>query len=126
LVLNELMFQTCTQCLKESLFTSEPIYEGFKKVGETFRCTGCGAAQSKRKHDKTKADPLAALFGDDTQPEKIELFDVAAETAKLCRKCTHYVIHPFTQRCGLHDIVVLATDTCPQFEAKKEFDAKKA
>lgn len=114
------MFQTCNHCHQETLFTSEPIYDGFKKVGETLRCSGCGAEQEKRKNTDTKADPLAALFGDDARPETLNLFDVEKETAKLCRKCTHYVVHPFTQRCGLHDKEVAATDSCPLFEAGKD------
>lgn len=108
----------CEKCHQETLFVSEPVYEGFKKIGESYRCSGCGALQASARTASANVDPLAALFGKDAAPEKISLFDVDAETACLCRKCAHYVIHPFTQRCGLHDREVSATDSCEQFEAK--------
>lgn len=109
----------CKKCHQETLFVSEPIYEGFKKIGESLRCNGCGAVQRSDKIVVPKADPLAALFGEDLAPEKLNLFDVDAETAHLCRKCANYVIHPFTQRCSLHDREVSATDSCDQWEAKE-------
>lgn len=98
----------------------EAVYQGFKKTGETLRCSLCGKVSAATASMEAKADPLAALFGEDAQPEALSLFDVEAETAKLCRKCSYYVIHPFTQRCGLHDKEVSATDSCPDFKTKKD------
>jgi DNA-directed RNA polymerase subunit RPC12/RpoP len=111
------MFNICSSCGKEVLFLAEPVYDGFKKTGEILTCPTCGfTADAAPCSAAPKADPLAALFGDDHRPETVDLFDVEAETAKSCRKCTHYVIHPFTQRCGLHDREVSATDCCSDFE----------
>lgn len=114
------MFKFCTTCEQETLFVTEALYEGFKKTGECSRCSVCGNSSSVMKESAPRTDPLAALFGENSRPEKPELFDVEGETARLCRKCTHYVIHPFTQRCGLHDREVSATDTCDQFKAKAD------
>jgi hypothetical protein len=116
--LNGVMFKKCDQCGQEALFVSETVYDGFKKVGELRRCSLCGATVTAKASAAPKVDPLAALFGEDARPEGLSLFDVEAETARLCRKCKHYVVHPFTQRCGLHDKEVSATDSCGEFEAK--------
>ena len=113
------MFKICSTCQEETLFTREPVYDGFKKTGEALTCSKCGQSSTDMTGGGTgKTDPLAALFGEDAAPEKMELFDVEAETATSCRKCKHYVVHPFTQRCSLHEKEVAATDVCPDFEAK--------
>ena len=113
------MFAPCPICKQETLFTVDAVYDGFKKVGESRTCSVCGyVMKGDRPEAAPKKDPLADLFGDDAKPERIELFDVEKETGKMCRKCMHYVIHPFTQRCGVHDIEVQATDSCEQFEKK--------
>ncbi|WFB34949.1 hypothetical protein P3T73_12345 [Kiritimatiellota bacterium B12222] len=115
------MFKKCEHCGEETLMLSEAIYDGFKKVGETQRCSACGkssASQSLR--SAPKKDPLAALFGEDAVPENVTIFDVEEETACMCRKCMHYVLHPFTQRCGLHDREVQAIDSCDDFVAKAQ------
>jgi len=117
------MLKFCSVCGEETLFVGEAVYEGFSKTGEVQRCTVCGteaASESGASAKTKKPDPLAALFGDDAGPERVEVFDVEGETAQLCRKCAHYVLHPFTQRCGLHDREVSATDSCAQFTAKTE------
>lgn len=116
----------CPVCKEETLMVTDALYDGFKKTGERTRCAQCGHEftsdpKTKSKPNlsaKSKGDPLAALFGDTHEEESLELFDVEAETGRLCRRCTHYVLHPYTQRCGLHDREVSATDTCGQFEKK--------
>ena len=110
------MFRHCPSCNQEALFTLEAQYDGFTKTGEAWICSSCGWVQeTEASGSSEKKDPLAAFFGDENASEDINLFDVEAETARSCRKCTHYVIHPFTQRCGLHDKEVAATDVCPDF-----------
>ncbi|MDF3128120.1 hypothetical protein P0Y35_02805 [Kiritimatiellaeota bacterium B1221] len=110
------MLKFCDHCQQETLFIPEAVYEGVKKVGENLKCSGCGHLSAHKTAPAAKVDPLAALFGEDAEVEKVSLFDVDAETACLCRKCAHYVIHPFTQRCGLHDREVSATDSCDQWQ----------
>ena len=110
------MQKFCEHCQQETLFVSEAVYDGFKKIGENQICSGCGTVSTSKTSSAPKIDPLVELFGDEPTEEKSSLFDVEAETAKLCRKCAHYVIHPFTQRCGIHDREVSATDSCDQFE----------
>ena len=115
------MFKDCPTCQQECLFTREAVYDGFVKTGEAWTCSVCGAELvEESKEPDGKTDPLAAFFGDDDASEDFNLFDVEAETARSCRKCQHYVIHPFTQRCGLHDKEVAATDVCPDFTPAEE------
>jgi hypothetical protein len=116
--LNRSMLTYCPVCKEDALVVSESIYEGFVKSGDQSRCAQCGHEFRSAVKQKTRADPLAALFGEQKDEETPALFDVETETGRLCRRCTHYVLHPFTQRCGLHDYEVSATDTCDQFEQK--------
>lgn len=116
------MFEFCPHCNQDALIKVEAVYDGFTKTGETRTCTSCGkeveANVPASSASTEKKDPLAALFGEELNDEAPDLFDVEAETSRLCRKCRHYVLHPFKQVCGLHDREVQATDSCPQFEAK--------
>lgn len=124
MALYRFMLSHCPVCKEETLMVTDSVYEGFNKTGERTRCAQCGhefASQSKTRSKSnapsgSSADPLAALFGESHEETPIDLFDVEAETGRLCRRCRHYVLHPFTQRCGLHDREVSATDTCDQFE----------
>jgi len=115
------MFQLCPHCGEEALIKVEAVYQGFEKVGERRICTSCGQELSggdSEESQKESVDPLAALFGDLEEETGPDLFNVEEETARLCRKCRHYVLHPFTQICAVHDREVQATDSCPQFESK--------
>ncbi len=116
------MRRFCPACGEETLFVSEAVYDGFRKTGEIHRCTACGAGLEASPGAAAKTPPRNALwdaFASDDKEEVNPLFDVEAETGCLCRKCKHYVVHPFTQRCMLHDKEVAATDSCGQFEARE-------
>ena len=118
------MRRVCPSCGEDALFVSEAVYDGFRKTGEIHRCTACGQTLAPQAAApppaKKKVDPLWAAFAAEDTPDTPSLFDVEAETSRLCRKCRHYVVHPFTQRCMLHDKEVAATDSCDQFEVKRE------
>ncbi len=117
------MFKHCPACGEDVLFVTQAVYDGFRKTGETHRCTACGhvlqeaapAAKSPKKRDSAWA-----AFSCEDKPKAPNLFDIEAETGRLCRKCAHYVVHPFTQRCALHDKEVSATDTCDDFTAMED------
>lgn len=118
------MLETCPACGEKALFVSEAVYDGFTKTGEHRRCTSCGHVIKSKpggtpKASKPANDAWSAFAGEDA-PKALNLFDVDAETGRMCRKCKHYIVHPFTQRCGLHDKEVAATDTCDQFEAAEK------
>ena len=119
----ESMKQVCPSCREDALFVTDAVYDGFRRIGETRRCTLCGHVIRDTGGRKvppakaaSKANPLWDAFAKEDAPEASSLFDTEKETAKLCRKCAHYVVNPFTQRCMLHDREVEATDSCDQFD----------
>jgi hypothetical protein len=116
------MKQVCPSCKEDALFVTDAVYDGFRKIGETRRCTLCGhvirssgGRSAPPQKPAARANPLWDAFARDETGAAPGLFDVDGETARLCRKCAHYVVNPFTQRCMLHDKEVEATDTCPRF-----------
>lgn len=119
------MKQVCPSCREDTLFITEAVYDGFHKTGETRRCSLCGDVVPVSEEKKTsgsrspsRGNALWDAFAKEHPPSGPDLFDIEQETARLCRKCVHYVVNPFTQRCMLHDRVVEATDSCDQFDAK--------
>ncbi len=110
----------CTACGANTLARAEPVYEGFKKTGENFICTACGARYASaeetpfihtdsRPHVFTAADKphLPAIFSDD-------------ERRRCCGWCKHFVVNPFSQRCGLSNKETQATDLCVRFEKRAD------
>lgn len=121
------MKQVCPSCREETLFVTEAVYDGFHKTGETRRCSLCGyvhvlpeteGRKASGSRSAARGNAFWEAFAKEHTPSDPDLFDVGQETARLCRKCAHYVVNPFTQRCMLHDRVVEATDSCDQFDAK--------
>ncbi len=97
----------------------EPVYEGFKKTGEKFVCTACGHTYADEKEVPFKQAKKLAIFTEDEVPKAVKIFG-EEEKGHTCRYCTHYLVNPFTQRCGLHFRQVQATDCCDDFERKDE------
>jgi hypothetical protein len=107
----------CSACGEESFLKRVPKYDGFKKVGEVLKCAACGhefAAEAEAPPPKAKP----SIFDDSDAPRAVHVFD-DDEKGRLCRYCGHFIVNPFTQRCGRHQKVVEATDTCPDFKAKE-------
>ncbi len=111
------MDQTCPGCGAFTLFVTEPVYDGFEKVGDRQKCTQCGHVLAETDPEIMVGEAKPGIFSDDELPEKPEVFD-ESDTPTFCRHCVHYIVNPFTQRCGLHDKEVQATDTCGDFEEK--------
>lgn len=111
----------CTACGEVALVRIEPIYDGFKKIGEAFLCTHCGHRYENEAETPfvEKDDSRPALFTDADKPKKLSIFD-EEERRHSCTWCRHFVINPFTQRCGLTNKTVDATDLCVRFEPKEE------
>lgn len=121
----------CAACGEEALLKREPVYEGFKKTGETLSCSACGHSYASEEEVPFKEKKPLNIFGDEDVPEKVNVFgdDDAPKTIDIfsdderqqnCRYCEHYVVNPFTQRCGLHNREVQATDCCPDFKKQEE------
>ncbi len=109
---------TCTACGAATFVRREPVYEGFKKVGDSFRCAACGHTYAGESDVPFRQQTGPRVFEADDVPRKVELFR-ADERRKNCRYCTHYVVNPFTQRCGLHEKPVQATDWCLDFQERE-------
>lgn len=105
----------CPSCGKESLLKREPVYEGFKKTGETLSCLSCGHEFADEETVPFKGRKTPSVFDDSDRSRRVDVFD-GDEKKRICRYCTHYVVNPFTQRCGLHQHEVEATDTCDDFD----------
>lgn len=109
----------CSACGEDTLVKREPVFDGFKKTAERFVCAACGHVYPSEKDVPFKAGKKPSIFGDDDAPKKVDIFK-EDEKGRNCRYCKHYLVNPFTQRCGLHFKEVQATDCCADFERKPE------
>ena len=118
----------CSVCGAETFVRREPEYEGFVKTGEKLTCASCGHIYAGELEIQFKQKKSPAIFGETDKLKKPEIFG-SEEIGKNCRYCRHYVVNPFTQRCGLHNRIVQATDLCGDFikveEGEKEEGAGK-
>lgn len=106
----------CSACGADTIVRREPVYEGFKKVGESFVCSACGQTWSTEEEVPFKEKKKSTLFSEKDLLPDIDVFD-DDEKSRNCRRCRHYLVNPFTQRCGLHLKEVQATDLCDDFDS---------
>jgi hypothetical protein len=113
----------CSACGVDTFVRREPEYDGFIKKGEIFVCSSCGHRYANEAEVPFKQKKSLSIFSDADKLRKVEIFK-SEDADRNCRHCLHYVVNPFTQRCGLHNRVVQATDICGDFmkceEDKKE------
>jgi len=108
----------CTSCGERTLVRAEPVYDGFKKTGESFVCTACGARYASA--DVTpfvRGDNRPRVFTEDDKPRALSIFK-DDERQRSCGWCRHFVVNPFSQRCGLTNKETQATDLCASFEKR--------
>jgi hypothetical protein len=106
----------CTACGAEALLRREPVYDGFRKTGETLACSACGHVYPDASAVTFKVAGGPAVFADTDRPAEVRIFS-GDEAGRNCRHCVHYTVNPFTQRCSLQRREVQATDCCARFEA---------
>ena len=109
----------CTACGAETLARREPVYEGFTRKGERFVCVSCGHVYDDEAAVPWKQSRRPAIFDESDKSARPDIFH-SDDLSRNCRHCRHYVVNPFTQRCGLHNRPVEATDLCDKFDAKIE------
>lgn len=105
----------CAACGAESFLKRTPRYDGFKKTGEILSCASCGHVYSDESQVPFKSGRKPKIFDDSDKVREISVFR-DEEKGKACRYCKHYVVNPFTQRCGKHHRAVEATDLCFDFD----------
>jgi rRNA maturation protein Nop10 len=114
----------CTACGADTLVRREPRFEGFKKVGERLLCASCGHEFASEAEVPFKQKTSLAVFGAEDKSREIRVFR-DDEKGRTCRHCAHYVVNPFTQRCGRTQKIVQATDSCEDFKPKASADEEK-
>jgi DNA-directed RNA polymerase subunit RPC12/RpoP len=109
----------CSACGEESFLKPVPKYDGFRKVGEVLKCASCGHEFASETEAPAVLKARPGIFDESDAPRVVKVFD-EGERGRLCRYCRHFIVNPFTQRCGRHQKVVEATDTCLDFESKEQ------
>lgn len=107
----------CRACGRESFLLRTPKYEGFKKVGEVLSCAACGHTYDGEDDVPYQGVRKVTVFDPSEAPRDVKVFD-DTEKGRFCRYCRHYLVNPFTQRCGLRRKEVEATDCCGDFSAR--------
>lgn len=108
----------CAVCGRTTLARKEAVYEGFKKTGELFICTGCGTRfDSAAETPFVQQEIRPSVFSADDKPLPPAIFS-DDERQRSCGWCRQFVVNPFSQRCGLTNKETQATDLCAQFERK--------
>jgi hypothetical protein len=115
----------CPSCKKETFLRREPVYDGLKKTGEKLFCVSCGSPFQDESEVSFKQKPASKVFGDEDKPKLIKVFSDEEANVRNCRRCAHYVVNPFSQKCGRTGRAVQATDQCWDFEEKPKPEAKK-
>lgn len=112
----------CAACGAEALVVRQPVYEGFKKVGEEFVCSACGHVYSSAEEVPFRSGPKPVqIFSEADRSRSPQLFE-EGENRRICRYCAHYVVNPFTQWCSEHRREVEATDSCERFTPRENTD----
>ena len=109
----------CSECGADTFVRREPVYDGFKKAGETIKCVSCGHTYADESEVPFKDTSGPKLFTDADRSKRVNVFR-SDEKGHNCRHCAHYVVNPFIQRCGLHKIEVEASDLCDDFTPKTD------
>ena len=108
----------CTACGATTLVRADPVYDGFKKTGEAFICMACGTRYASAEVTPfVHAASCPRVFTEADKPQALSIFS-DDERQKSCGWCTHFVVNPFSQRCGLTNKETQATDLCVRFEKK--------
>jgi hypothetical protein len=110
----------CSFCHTVTLVRAEPVYDGFKKIGEAYICMACGARYASAEETPfAHAQQRPQVFTDADKPRAPSVFS-DDERQRSCGWCSHFVVNPFSQRCGLSNKETQATDLCVRFEKKPE------
>jgi hypothetical protein len=113
----------CAACGADTILVREPRYEGLRKTGETLKCAACGREYAGENEVPFKQKATPRVFNQSDAARRVSVFQ-ESEKGRTCRYCRHYVVNPFTQRCGLSFKPVEATDSCGKFAEPDKPDKK--
>ena len=114
----------CPHCGEYAFFKEKKIYDdSFALKGVKYICFLCGGEaditpeKNTSKNSDSKLDKLSEFLGGESV-SKVSL-DLACDEVRFCCHCTHFIKHPFINRCGLTLKEVEATDSCGNFKAQE-------
>ncbi|MDA3798125.1 MAG: hypothetical protein PF692_03485 [Kiritimatiellae bacterium] len=113
----------CEKCGEETFLRTEPIYEGFKKIGDAYFCMLCGFEYQEEALQDAKSDEKKNSFFTEDDLEKVPDLFAEEKDANSCWKCKNYIINAFQQKCGLTQRNVSAMDVCFSFEKEEKESA---
>ena len=117
----------CPHCGASTFLKQESILDeaGWRKIGEALFCAACSEKiedivdeepNSFVQKDKKELSALASLLG--TEPEKKVRLQESAGDTHFCKDCKHFIVHPFMDRCALHEKDVNPMDDCDDYIKK--------
>lgn len=129
----------CPHCNQESILQTKALMDDWEKIGDALICGFCGKQiqilsentdvekeSSESAPTDAARDRLSDLLGDDgttCSKPSIEALKTDAGEAHFCRDCEHYVIHPFGNRCQLHNRKTEPMDDCENFRLQATQDS---
>lgn len=123
----------CPECGQEIFVQEKTLMDDWKPVGKVLVCPLCGAHLSRQGHHSIDLDEekekkpdtsaLSALLGEDDS-EEIGPLELDGNEGHFCRDCRYYIVHPFMNRCTLHECEVNPMGDCDDFihRSKKNED----
>ena len=124
------MIGKCPSCGEPLTVRREKIYSGLKVSGWRDRCLFCGAvtaesgdgeAETPSTAGEDAAGKLAALLGVGTDTEAGRpVLEAEPDGLRFCRRCRHYLKHPFTPRCALDGREIDPMGECGKFLRQEE------
>ncbi|MCP4180353.1 MAG: hypothetical protein GY756_21525 [bacterium] len=115
----------CPHCNQNAFLVKQTIMDGWTKVGDILTCSICNMRiadleiknEETRKEQKNLSLDKLASFLETDQEEKSELKE---ENKCFCRDCSHFVSHPFLDRCSLLEKNINPMDDCSKFLKQEE------
>lgn len=125
------MIGKCPSCGESLTVKREKIYSGLKVSGWRDRCLFCGAVVAESGDgeaekpaaagEEAAAGKLAALLGVGTEREVgPSVLEAEPDGLRFCRRCRHYLKHPFTPRCALDGREIDPMGDCGNFLRQEE------
>lgn len=113
---------TCPVCHEPSIAKLKNKLDGFTKVGEVLVCMLCGAelgtletsSGDQSTGDEHKLHDLGMLLG--AVPVATARLAAAENEKRFCKDCTHFLKHPFVDRCDLDNHPVDPMDDCEKYQ----------